>query len=284
MSQIVPGRRHDMMGLDVGRVLPWRGRRTVGPFVFFDHMGPANLTAETPIAVLPHPHIGLATVTYLFDGAMMHRDSLGTEQRIVPGDVNWMTAGRGIVHSERSPEDVAGGPHHLHGIQAWVALPMDREECEPRFEHRAMAELPAFEAEGCSLRLIAGEAFGHEAPVRVDSRLHYLDCEAPAGATIPLADHAERAIYVVSGVIEHDGQEVAAESMLVLDEDERTPPRIAEAGRFMLLGGDALDARRTIWWNFVSSSKERIEQAKADWTAGSFPPVPGEKDRVPLPE
>lgn len=255
-------------GFEVGRVLPVARRRMVGPFIFFDHMGPVHLPAGIPddMDVLPHPHIGLSTVTYLFDGEIMHRDSVGSEQPIRPGEVNWMTAGSGITHSERFERARReGGP--AHGIQAWVALPEADEECDPAFTHHGLDDLPIFEEPGVRGRLVAGKALGLEARVKTHSSLFYLHWDLDAGARAELpADYAERAIYVVTGAIEIDGQAVDAGRMAVLSPGRPATIRAREPAIVMGIGGEPLGPR-FIDWNFVSSSKERIEQAKADWRA-----------------
>lgn len=255
-------------GFEVGRVLPVARRRMVGPFIFFDHMGPVHLPAGIPddMDVLPHPHIGLSTVTYLFDGEIMHRDSVGSEQPIRPGEVNWMTAGSGITHSERFERARReGGP--AHGIQAWVALPEADEECDPAFTHHGLDDLPIFEEPGVRGRLVAGKALGLEARVKTHSSLFYLQWDLDAGARAELpADYAERAIYVVTGAIEIDGQAVDAGRMAVLSPGRPATIRAREPAIVMGIGGEPLGPR-FIDWNFVSSSKERIEQAKADWRA-----------------
>jgi redox-sensitive bicupin YhaK (pirin superfamily) len=273
-------------GFEVRRALPSSQRRMVGPFVFFDQMGPAVLRGGRGLDVRPHPHIGLATVTYLFEGEILHRDSLGTVQRIRPGEVNWMTAGRGIVHSERTPPELRGaGESRQFGIQTWVALPRDREETEPAFAHHAADALPLVEGEGKRVRLIVGSLYGARAPVEVLSEMFYADAELSLGARLEFpAEHEERAIYVAEGRIRVGGDIFEASRLLVL---RPSVPLVLEApveSRVMLFGGEPMDGPRHLWWNFVSSSAERIEQAKADWRAGRFPPVPGETEFIPLPE
>ncbi|WP_341702181.1 pirin family protein [Ferrovibrio sp.] len=282
---IAPRTRDLGEGFMVRRILPFAKRRHVGPFVFFDHMGPVRFEKGQGLDVRPHPHIGLATVTYLFEGEIMHRDSLGVVQPIRPGDVNWMVAGRGIVHSERTRDALRAEGTALHGIQSWLALPRDREEAEPGFRHHPGRSLPEIEKPGLRMRLIAGKAFGAESPAETFAPMFYLDVEATAGATIAMPDeYEERAIYVATGAIELDGAAYEAGTMLVLKPGRR--PKIATAGgaRVMLLGGAPLDGERHLWWNFVSSSKDRIEQAKDDWKSGRFGPVPGETEFIPLPE
>jgi redox-sensitive bicupin YhaK (pirin superfamily) len=282
---VIEPRPRDIGGFEVRRMLPVAQRRAVGPFVFFDQMGPATLAAEHGVDVRPHPHIGLATVTYLFEGEIMHRDTLGSVQVIRPGDVNWMTAGSGIAHSERTPPETrtTGGP--LFGIQSWVALPKAHEEADPAFFHHPAATLPKIEGEGKSVRIIAGTGFGQRAPVATFSETLYCDVVLKAGAKIEVPiEHVERAIQPVTGRISIAGHAVEPGSMLVLRSGERVVIEALEDARLMLLGGEPLDGPRNIWWNFVSSSKDRIEQAKADWKAGRFGQVPRETEFIPLPE
>lgn len=283
-TAVVP-RSRDLGGFEVRRVLPSRERRMVGPFVFFDQMGPAAFTGGRGLDVRPHPHIGLATVTYLFEGLIVHRDSLGTEQVIRPGDVNWMTAGRGIVHSERSDDITRQRGGRLSGIQSWVALPAHLEEGEPAFAHWPGADLPAAEGEGISLRVIAGEFAGRRSPVATASETLYADVRLEPGARLAVpASHEERALYPVSGTLTIAETRFAPMQLLVLKPGAEVVVEASEECRLILLGGESLDGPRHIWWNFVSSSKERIEQAKADWKAGRFDPVPGDDDFIPLPE
>jgi redox-sensitive bicupin YhaK (pirin superfamily) len=285
IEQVIPARRRDLGGFEVGRVLPAGRRRMVGPFIFFDHIGPAALTAPLPRAmdVRPHPHIGLATVTYLFDGEMTHRDSLGFEQVIRPAEVNWMTAGRAISHSERfDGMRERGGA--LHGIQAWVALPTEHEDVEPAFEHYARDRLPLIAEAGWSARVIAGALFGTPSAVRTHSPLLYAHLELAAGARFTVPDAAsERALFVAQGAVELAGQVCTPAQMLILARGT-TPTIVArEPSTLMLLGGEPVGLRY-IWWNFVSSRHERIEQAKADWQAGRFAlPVGDDREFVPAP-
>ncbi|WP_374299868.1 pirin family protein [Ferrovibrio sp.] len=282
---ITPRSRDLGEGFMVRRILPYAKRRHVGPFVFLDHMGPADFAPGHGLDVRPHPHIGLATVTYLFEGEIMHRDSLGVVQPIRPGDVNWMVAGRGIVHSERTRDELRRSGSALHGIQSWLALPQAHEETAPDFRHYPAAGLPEVELPGARMRLIAGKAFGAVSPVQTFAPMFYLDAVLDDEAVLPLPeDYEERAVYVAIGVVMLDGERYEAGSMLVLRPGSR--PRIAAQGpaRLMLLGGAPLDGERHLWWNFVSSSKERIEQAKADWRAGRFVMVPGDPEFIPLPE
>ena len=272
-------------GFTVRRVLPAQARQMVGPFIFFDHFGPTDLPPGQGVDVRPHPHIGLATVTYLFDGALMHRDSLGSAQRITPGDVNWMTAGRGIVHSERSaPEDRAAGIR-MHGLQTWVALPLALEDAPPSFTHVPGAALPRFEVDGAEIAVVAGHAFGRHAPTPTTSDTLYAAVRLDAGATLEIpAEHEERAIYVVAGPVEINGVATAEAQMAVLSANEIVRVHAPNAAMIMLVGGAALDGERLIWWNFVASSRERIETAKAKWRAQQYGKVPGDDEFIPLPD
>jgi len=286
IEQVVTARRRDLGGFEVGRVLPAGRRRMVGPFIFFDHIGPATLAPPLPRAmdVRPHPHIGLATVTYLFEGEMTHRDSLGCEQVIRPAEVNWMTAGRGISHSERF-EGMRERGGVLHGIQAWVALPAQDEEVEPAFEHYARDSLPLIEGEGWSGRVIAGELLGARSAVRTHSPLLYAHLELAEGArfTVP-ANASERAVFVAQGSVDVGGQTCAPSQMLVVARDA-TPTVVArEPSTLMLLGGEPVGPRY-IWWNLVSSRRKRLEQAKADWNEGRIPRPVGDRDEwIPAPD
>jgi hypothetical protein len=278
-------RLRDIGGFEVRRILPVAQRRAVGPFVFFDQMGPTTIPAGHGMDVRPHPHIGLATVTYLFEGEILHRDTLGSVQVIRPGDVNWMTAGSGIAHSERTPQDARtyGGP--VFGIQSWVALPKAHEEADPAFFHHAASSLPKIDGEGKHVRVIAGTAFGQRAPVATFAETLYCDVALTAGARIEVPiEHEERAIQPVSGRLRVAGHDVHPGSMLVLRPGLPVVIEALDDARLMLVGGERLDGPRNIWWNFVSSSKERIEQAKADWKAGRFGTVPGETEFIALPE
>ena len=283
---VIDQRRRDIGGgFEVGRVLPFAQRRMVGPFVFGDHMGPMTIAAGAPrsLDVRPHPHIGLSTITYLFDGEIMHRDSVGSEQPILPGEVNWMTAGRGITHSERFEQARREGGR-MDGIQAWVALPEEDEEAEPGFAHHGHEDLPTFEASGVSGRLIAGEALGLKSRVKTNSPLFYLHWELRPGARASLpADHAERAIYVATGAIRLGDERIEAGSMAVLTPGDTADFAAEEAAIVMALGGEPLGPR-FIEWNFGWSSKERIEQAKADWRAGRMKLPDLDSDEwIPLP-
>ena len=280
-------RVHDLGGFEVRRALPAQERQMVGPFIFFDQMGPGEFLAGRGLDVRPHPHIGISTVTYLFDGSILHRDSLGSEQPIAPGDVNWMTTGRGIVHSERTAPALRAHTNRLFGIQSWVALPKGAEEAAPGFVHHPAASLPLVEDGGVRLRLIAGGGWGLTAPVAVSSPLFYADAALNPGAVLPLPDeHEERAVYVLDGEIEVAGDRFTPGRMLLFRARDRLALRAGPLGaRVLLLGGAAMDGPRYLFWNFVSSSRERIEQAKADWQAGRFGIVPGDENEfIPLPE
>ena len=283
---VITARPRDLGGFSVGRVLPAMQRRLVGPFIFFDHMVRHDHAPGHGMDVRPHPHIGLATVTYLFEGEIVHRDSLGSSQPIVPGDVNWMNAGRGIVHSERSGDERrrTGGP--MHGIQSWVALPVEAEETAPSFEHHAAASLPVVSMPGARLRILAGHAYGARSPVGVRSPTLYVHAELDAGADLPIPDeHEERAVFVVDGEVGCDAQAYGSGVMLVLRKGAKVTMRARTAARLMILGGARLEGDRHIWWNFVASSPERIERAKDEWKRGLFPRVPGDDvEFIPLPE
>ena len=276
---------HDLGGFQVRRLLPQLRVRHVGPFVFFDHMGPAQFAPGRGIDVRPHPHIGLATVTYLFRGALEHRDSLGNVQTIRPGDVNWMTAGRGIVHSERSPAAERAAGDYVHGIQTWVALPQHAEEAEPDFHHHPASTLPRLRNGDASLTLIAGTSFGEKSPVATFSKMFYVAAEIPAGGAMVLPpEHVERAVYATDAALHVDGIELAPTQLAVLPAGKDVEIRAAADTHVMLCGGDPLDGERHLYWNFVSSSRERIERAKADWQALRFGAVPGETEFIPLPD
>lgn len=283
---VIDSRPRDLGGFTVRRALPSPARRLVGPFIFFDHMGPVRFAPGQGIDVRPHPHIALATITYLFDGEIVHRDSLGTEQRIRPGDVNWMVAGRGIVHSERTAPDVRMRGADMHGIQTWVALPLRDEETHPRFEHHPIQSIPLLRRPGFECHVIAGNAYGLTAPTGVLSPTLYVHARIEAGAEMPVdEEHEERAVYVVDGTIECDGRDFGEGAMLVLRPGAGLAIRAARKANVMLVGGAPIDGPRHIWWNFVASSQERIERAKADWRDRHFPTVPGDEDEfIPLPE
>jgi len=288
VERVIEPRPRDLGDFAVRRVLPAAELQTVGPFIFFDHMGPAEFGPGQGVNVRPHPHIGLATVTYLFEGAFMHRDSLGSAQLIRPGDVNWMVAGRGIVHSERTPPEVrdATGRTRAHGIQTWVALPRAEEEREPSFAHHGAASLPRIERPGVILTVIAGTAYGRSAPVEVFSPTLYVDAQLADGAHLDVPDeHEQRACYVAQGRIEINGEAYDEGQFVVLAAGAGPVPMQAlQPSRVMLAGGAPLDGPRHIYWNFVSSSLERIATAKRDWRERRFEPVPGDDERIPLPD
>lgn len=284
IETVVFARPRDLGGFTVGRALPSPVRRLVGPFIFFDHMGPVDFAPGNGIDVRPHPHIGLATVTYLFEGEILHRDSLGSVQAIRPGDVNWMIAGRAIVHSERTSQERRDNGQSLHGIQAWVALPESAEESEPAFFHHPVAALPRIEKPGVQMRLIAGSAYGEHSPVKVASPTFYLDVQLEAAAKIQLPEeHEERAFYVVSGRVRVGEREFEPRTLAVARPGRSVELHALEPSRVMLLGGAHL-GERFVEWNFVSSRPERIEQAKQSWQAREFPVVPGDDiEFIPLP-
>ncbi len=282
---IVPRVRDLGDGFSVRRALPHGRRQMVGPFIFFDQMGPVQFVAGKGLDVRPHPHIGLATVTYLFDGRVMHRDSEGNAREITPGAMNLMTAGRGIAHSERSPLSARQASEGMFGIQSWIALPQAQEETEPSFQHFDAASLPIVEDGGIRARVIAGSAFGRKSPVGMLSEWLYAEVALAAGASAPLdPDQEERAVYVVEGEVDVAGETFEAPRLLVFRPGDRISVRATRPARLMFLGGAALEGPRYIWWNFVSSHRERIEQAKEDWKTGRFSPVPGETEFIPLPE
>jgi len=282
---VIPNAK-DIGGFEVRRALPTARRRLVGPFIFFDRMGPAILRPGQAMDVRPHPHIGLSTVTYLFDGKIRHRDSLGTEMVIQPGDVNLMTAGRGIVHSERTPEELRGAPMSISGLQTWLALPDGKEEVAPVFENTAALRLPDIDAEGVSGRLVIGDFQGLRSPVRADTETLYADLRLTPGASVKIpADAEERAIYTLEGEVAISGDVFPAERLLVFRPGDEIIVSSQTGAHFMLFGGASLGSQRYIWWNFVSSSKERIEQAKQEWKTGRFDIVPGDEEEfIPLPE
>ncbi|MFA6967168.1 pirin family protein [Bosea sp. (in: a-proteobacteria)] len=286
IEQVIVPRAHDLGGFSVRRALPSIGRKMVGPFIFFDQMGPAEFHLGEGLDVRPHPHIGLSTVTYLFDGEIMHRDSLGTELAIRPGAVNLMTAGRGIVHSERTGLEARANGPKLYGIQAWLALPKSHEEVAPAFMHHAAPELPRINEGGKRISLIMGSAYGQTSPVSFPWDALYAEAVLSPGAILPLdPDYDERAIYIVSGKVDIAGDEFGAGQLLVFKPGDRISILGVDQTRLMIVGGEPMDGPRHIWWNFVSSSKERIDQAKAEWKAGRFDTVPGdEAEFIPLPE
>jgi len=286
VETVVVPRSRDLGGFEVRRVLPSGQRRMVGPFVFFDQMGPVGFRPGQGIDVRPHPHIGLATVTYLFEGTIIHRDSLDNIQPIRPGDINWMTAGSGIVHSERSDAELRKSPDRLHGLQLWVALPKNHEETAPDFTHYPGDSLPTMEGDGVTARLMAGAAMGLTSPVKTFSDLFYLDVALDDGAKLALdAEHEERAAYVLDGAVEIEGSTFEPGRLLVFAPNRQIVMTASGATKLVVLGGEPMDGPRHLWWNFVSSSTERIEQAKRDWTNDRFGmPIPGESEFIPLPD
>ncbi|MFT6557155.1 pirin family protein [Sneathiella sp.] len=288
---IIP-RAHDLGSFEVRRALPSRKRQMVGPFIFFDQAGPADFVTGQGVDVRPHPHIGLATVTYLYRGEFQHRDSLGTNQLILPGAVNWMVAGKGVTHSERTSEETRKNPHSLFGIQTWVALPENKEETAPSFEHHAETTLPVISDHGVSVRLILGRAYGEKAPVSVFSDMFYADVNLQPNIRFPLPDdHEDRGLYVVDGSVTIAGQTFKAGQMMVFrPKDAITIAAGSQGAQIMILGGETLAGPRYVWWNFVSSSKEKIEEAKhqwklADWGNGQFDLPPDDRDEfIPLPD
>lgn len=286
ISQVIVPRTVDLGDFAVRRALPSARTRMVGPFIFFDHFGPAEFHAGNGLDVRPHPHIGLATVTYLFDGEIMHRDSLGTAMAIRPGEVNWMTAGRGIVHSERTRPERRVDGEPIHGLQMWVALPAAKEEMEAGFAHHASAEFPVINENGKNVRVVVGSLYGASSPVPTVHGTIFGDVHLKAGTSLPLdADHEERAIYVIEGVVDISGDKFEPGRLLVFKPGDAVTITAVNNTHFVIVGGAPMDGPRHIWWNFVSSRKERIEQAKADWRAGHFDKVPGDEiEFIPLPD
>jgi len=283
---IIEERAADIGNFLVGRLLPFREKRSVGPFVFIDHMGPAQLKNYQNLDVPPHPHIGLSTLTYLFEGAIFHRDSLGTEMEIQPGAVNWMTAGKGVVHSERTPEYLRTSEKSLHGLQIWVALPKHLEQTEPTFHHIEAKDIPQWEQDGVQIKLIAGEAFGKKSPVPVHSSLYFLEIKSKNAVSINIGEHlfGESALYILEGSIKNDGHEYTPKQILVAKDTKLCAMELAENTTIYIFGGEAFPEQRYIHWNFVSSDKEMIEKAKYDWLEQKFPKVPNETEFVPLPD
>jgi redox-sensitive bicupin YhaK (pirin superfamily) len=283
---VIPSTRRDLGGFEVGRVLPFAKRRMVGPFVFLDHVGPARFASGQGIDVRPHPHIGLSTVTYLFEGEIYHQDSLGFQQAIRPGEVNWMTAGRGITHSERTDPALRQSGQAMHGMQAWVALPVENEEDAPAFYHHGESDLPTYEQDGLWGRLIAGSAYGATAKVKTHSPLFYIHWEMKPGARAGLPtdmEHKDRAAFVAQGVVEVDGREFGTGELIVFGAGDAIV-QAKTAATVIVMGGEPL-GHRYIWWNLVSHSMDRIEQAKSDWKAGRFPlPPHDDAEYIPLPD
>jgi redox-sensitive bicupin YhaK (pirin superfamily) len=286
IEMVIVPRARDLGGFEVRRALPAARKQTVGPFIFFDQFGPVRMKVGQGIDVRPHPHIGLSTVTWLFDGSIYHRDSLGSAQHISPGELNWMTAGRGIVHSERTAPPELARERKVFGIQSWVALPRQFEETAPAFDHVAALKLPVIDEKGISARIIAGSLYGATSPVKTHSDLFYADVQMTAGAALPLpVEHEERGVYVAEGEVEVAGQSFTEGRLLVFRPGDHITLRAKGNARVMLLGGEPMDGPRYIWWNFVSSSKERLEAAKDDWKQARFAIVPGdETDFIPLPD
>jgi redox-sensitive bicupin YhaK (pirin superfamily) len=286
IQRVIVPRTVDLDGFQIRRALPSAQSRMVGPFIFFDHFGPMEFRSGQGLDVRPHPHIGLATVTYLFDGEIMHRDTLGSVVPIRPGEVNWMTAGRGIAHSERTGPERRSNGDRLHGLQMWVALPAAKEEMEPGFAHFDGTDFPMIASDDMNVRVVVGALFGKRSPVTATSDTIFAEAHLSAGARIPLdADHEERSIYVVEGEIEIMGDRFGPGRLVVFKPGDRIAVTAASDAHFVIAGGAAMDGPRHIWWNFVSSRKDRIEQAKADWKAGRFGPVPGDTEEfIPLPE
>ncbi len=282
--QLVSARPRDLGGFGVRRALPAEGRQMVGPFIFFDHLGPAQFDPGHGIDVRPHPHIALATVTYLFSGSLEHRDSLGNVREIRPGDVNWMTAGRGIAHSERTPRAARAAGEKIHGIQSWVALPDGREDVDPDFTHYPASVIPRRTLDGVELSVVAGEAMGLRSPVVTLWPTLYVHAQFPPGAVLEVpAEHEERAVYVANGQLDIDGRKIGEGQLAVLEPSRTVRLRAEQEARAMLLGGNRFPTPRYIWWNFVASSQERISQAKERWANRQFAPVPGETEFIPPP-
>jgi redox-sensitive bicupin YhaK (pirin superfamily) len=281
---LIEPRARDLGDFTVRRALPDRRRQRVGPFIFFDHMGPAEFGPGTGVNVRAHPHIGLATITYLFEGEILHRDSLGCVAPIRPGAVNWMMAGRGIVHSEKVTAEILASGQRLHGLQTWVALPKEDEELEPSFEHYPAEDIPAMNIDGARIRVVLGSAFGVSSPVSTRSETLYVEAVLEPGQSVAIPEAEELAVYVVEGNVAINGECVGAGVLAVLENSTSGSVTAESAARIMFAGGDTLEGKRYIWWNFVSSSRERIEQAKKDWREHRFDAVPGETDVIPLPE
>lgn len=286
ISLIIEERPRNIGNFMVGRLLPFREKRMVGPFAFIDHMGPATLTAEENMDVPPHPHIGLSTLTFLFEGSIMHKDSLGTEVEINPGQVNWMTAGSGIVHSERTPQRLRGKEKKVHGLQIWVALPKHLESMHPTFHHVEENEIPSWTENGVSYKLIAGEAFGKKSPVPVYSPLYFIEIKSTTAQRIAIGKqlYGESALYILEGSIQSEGHQYEPKHILVSKDSTLCEFDISANTTLYIFGGEAFPEERFIYWNFVSSNKEKIEEAKERWLKQQFVPVPGETEFVPLPE
>ncbi|HEY1055641.1 MAG TPA: pirin family protein [Emticicia sp.] len=285
ISLIIEERPRDIGNFMVGRLLPFTRKRAVGPFVFLDHMGPVCLSDHQNMDIPPHPHIGLSTLTYLFEGSVMHRDSLGVEMEIKPGQVNWMTAGKGIVHSERTPDYLRTSDKMMHGLQIWVAMPKELEDSAPSFYHASEEDIPTWENDGVSYKLIAGTAFGYKSPVPVYSQLFLLEIKGTEERTIKIGHElfGEVAIYILEGSIENEGISYEPKRILVAKHDELCEFTLKENTTIYIFGGEPFPEERFIYWNFVSSNKEKIEEAKIKWQEQTFPKIPGETEFVPLP-
>lgn len=285
INLIIEERAANIGNFMVGRLLPFRQKRAVGPFVYIDHMGPAKMSERDNLDVLPHPHIGLSTLTFLFEGAIMHRDSMGNEIEIKPGAVNWMTAGKGVVHSERTPDYLRGSTKNLHGLQIWVALPKHLEETTPSFHHVEAKDIPQWQHNGVSFKLIAGKAFGKTSPVPVHSNLYFIEIKSKTTQTISIGDDlfGESALYILEGEIRSDGNTYEPKQILIAKDAKLCEFEITANSKVYIFGGEVFPEERFINWNFVSSSKERLQQAKDDWIAQRFPKVPGETEFVPYP-
>lgn len=284
--KLVLGERSTQIGnFKVGRLLPFREKRAVGPFVFIDHMGPANMGPDEIIDIGPHPHIGLSTLTYLFEGCILHRDSLGNALEIQPGEVNWMTAGKGIVHSERCPDRFRKSGQRMHGLQIWVALPLDLEDCDPSFSHIEGGDLPVWKEKELQIKLIAGEAFGRKSPVPVYSPLYFIELIAEQDTRFEPGDalYGESGVYILEGQLSTEGQEFGPKQMLIADNSRLCAFELKQGSRVYIFGGESFPEERHIYWNFVSSRRERIEQAKQMWQTQKFPSIPGESGYIPLP-
>lgn len=286
IEQIIEERAADIGGFLVGRLLPFRQKRAVGPFVFIDHMGPAKLSEYQNLDVPPHPHIGLSTLTFLFEGAMMHKDSLGSNIEIEPGAVNWMTAGKGVVHSERTPERLRHSEKSLHGLQIWVAMPKELEDIEPSFHHIEASAIPSWKQDALSFKLIAGEAFGQKSPVPVHSKLYFIEIKSTDATTVDIgkSSYGESALYILEGAISSEGNTYGTKQLLVAKNSSLCTFEIAANSTIYIFGGEPFPEERFIHWNFVNSDKAVIEQAKEDWRNQLFPKVPGEIDFVRMPE
>lgn len=286
IKAVIDSKERDLGGFSVLRMLPNKEIRSVGPFVFFDHMSASEMTPESGLSVRPHPHIGLSTVTYLFEGCIMHRDNLGFKQPIFPGEVNWMTAGKGVVHSERTPHEQELFVNKLNGIQIWVALPKEHEETEASFSNFKSDQLPSFKINDVSITLILGEAFGYKSPVPIYSNMFYFDVNIKSGQSLDLkfSEKEESGIYIASGKVNIEKSEFNQNRMVILKEGSETTINAIEDSRIVVFGGHYLGEPRYMWWNFVSSSKERIEKAKYDWLNNNFGQVIEETEFIPLPD